>query len=375
MRKLAGKILLLINILFALLLVLTYTAPFINPGIILFPAFLGLAYPYILLVNVLFLVYWIIRFRKELLISLVAILLGWGHLTNLLPMNLRGSDDPAGGRGNKQISVMSYNVRTFDQYNWSKRENPVEGIFSTIDERKPDIVCFQEFYTVDKRGRNEETIRNELVDYPHDAIYYSLKSSASAGFGIATFSRYPIVRTNRIPFDNSMNQAIYTDVLFDKDTIRVFNIHLQSIRFGQENYNFLDSLSLKYSNRQLEEMKAISKRLQDAFIRRAEQAVIIRNYIDASPHPVIVTGDFNDTPISYSYHKIRKGLVDTFREAGSGLGNTYAGELPSYRIDFILCSKDLQAIEFRRIKTKYSDHFPIFTTLRWRSGYSHLNQE
>jgi endonuclease/exonuclease/phosphatase family metal-dependent hydrolase len=363
LRRFAEKIILYVNVLAALLLLLSYSAPLINPGRILFPAFLGLAYPYILLVNLIFLIYWIIRFKKRLLISLVAILLGWGHLMNFLPMNFSGSMNKTAPDDTDLISIMSYNVRTFDQYNWSKKENSTAGIFQLISEKSPDILCIQEFLTINKPGMSEKDVKKYLKDYPYQTIYYNMKSGPDSGIGIATFSKYPIIKTSRIPFDQSLNQAVYTDINTGRDTIRVFNIHLQSIRFGQNNYSFMDTLSLKYSNRQLEEVKDIGKRLKDAFIRRAEQSTIIHNYITDSPYPVIVAGDFNDTPTSYAYRMIKKGLNDAFREAGRGFGNTYAGELPSYRIDFILYSKELKALTFDRVKSKYSDHFPITTVL------------
>lgn len=366
MRKIAGKFILYANILVAVLLLLSYAAPFINPARLLFPAFLGLAYPYILLINLVFLVYWIIRFRKELLVSLIAILIGWGHLMNFLPLNFSGEKEPVTGSAEKSISVMSYNVRLFDQYNWSKEENSTEGIFALINENDPDILCLQEFYTRNRMGQRESDIRRSLKNYPYYSVYYTVKSGPNSGVGIATFSKYPIVRTSRIPFDNTVNQAVYTDISTGEDTVRVFNIHLQSIRFGQRNYSFMDTLSLKYSNRQLEEVKDIGKRLKEAFVRRADQSKIIHNYILDAPYPVVVTGDFNDTPTSYSYRKIKKGLNDAFREAGRGFGNTYAGELPSYRIDFILYSRTLEATDFKRIKSRFSDHFPIVSSLRWK---------
>lgn len=370
MRKFTEKIIQYVNILAALLLLLSYSAPLINPARILFPAFLGLAYPYILLVNLIFLIYWIIRFKKELLISLVVILLGWGHLMNFLPLNFSGSLHETDPGANDLISIMTYNVRTFDQYNWSKKENSTAGIFQLISEKSPDILCIQEFLTMNKPGMNERDVKKKLKDYPYQAIYYNMNSGPDAGIGIATFSKYPIIKTSRIPFDQSLNQAVYTDINTGKDTLRVFNIHLQSIRFGQNNYSFMDTLSLKYSNRQLEEVKDIGKRLRDAFIRRAEQSTIIHNYITDSPYPVIVAGDFNDTPTSYAYRMIKKGLHDAFREAGRGFGNTYAGELPSYRIDFILYSKELNAMTFDRVKSKYSDHFPITTVLGRNKNFS-----
>ena len=365
MRKLAGKTILYINLFLAFCLLLSYTAPIINPAKLLLPAFFGLAYPYLLLINLVFLIYWIVRMRKELLISLVVILLGWFHLTNFIPLRFQKSPEPREQISSPPLKVLSYNVRTFDKYNWTQNSQSKEGIFETIRNADPSVVCIQEFYTTNKSGKRERDIRNQLKEYPYYSIYYSLKSGANTGFGIATFSKYPIVKTSRIPFDNTINQAVYTDIKLMNDTLRLFNIHLQSIQFGQRNYAFLDSMSLKYTNKQLEEVKDIGSRLKEAFVMRAEQSKIIHHYIEESEYPVIVVGDFNDTPVSYAYKRIRKGLSDAFRTSGKGLGNTYAGELPSFRIDYIFYSEELESIEFERIKTKFSDHFPITSTIQY----------
>ena len=365
MRKLAGKIIIYSNIFLAFCLLLSYAAPIINPAKLFLPAFFGLAYPYLLLLNIIFVVYWIIRMRKEVLISLVVILLGWYHLTNFIPVRFQKAKKTEETTRGPELKVLSYNVRTFDKYNWTQNSQSTQGIFETIRGSDPAVVCIQEFYTTDKHGRREHDIRHQLRDYPYYSIYYSLKSGASTGFGIATFSKYPIVKTSRIPFDNTINQAVYTDIKVGEDTLRLFNVHLQSIRFGQRNYAFLDSLSVKATNMQLEEVKDIGSRLKEAFVMRAEQSKIIHHYIEGSEYPVVVAGDFNDTPVSYAYSKIKKGMTDAFRATGRGVGNTYAGDLPSFRIDYIFYSDEIESIRFERIKSKFSDHFPITSTLKF----------
>ncbi len=358
MKKFAGRLILILNIIAALLLLLAYSAPYVNPSLLLIPAFLGLMYPYLLLVNILFLVFWIIRFRKKMGISLIVILLGWNHLMNLFPVRFLQKSQPYDEQS-LHLSLLSYNVRMFDRYLWSKDHNSKENIFKLISETEPDIASFQEFYTANRSGSRERDIKKNLAPYKYYSIYYSKKTSMNTGYGIATYSKYPIIKTSRIPFDDTYNLAIYTDIVALGDTIRVFNIHLQSIRLNMEKYSAVDTLSLRDSERQIREMKDISSLIGQAFIKRAEQSKIIHNYVTDSPYPVVVMGDFNDTPISYTYHRIKKGLDDAFRKSGKGLGNTYAGDLPSYRIDYILHSRELQTVEFLRLKSKHSDHFPI----------------
>ena len=263
----------------------------------------------------------------------------------------------------RMFKVLSYNVRGFDCYNWTDDPNTRDEIFSFIQTQNPGIICFQEFYTSNKKGESQSDIARHLKRLPQSSFYYTTDPANRNGFGIATYSSYPILKRSRIPFNSSSNAAMYTDLLIFGDTIRVFNIHLQSINFEQENYAFLDTARLKYSNEQMKGIRSIGSRFKSAFAMRAEQASMIASYIKESPYPVIAMGDFNDTPNSYAYRKIKKGLQDAFRKSGRGFGNTYAGELPSFRIDHIMVGEPLVPYQFKRIKTKYSDHFPITTQI------------
>lgn len=363
MRKLADRIILILNALAAAGLLMAYLAPVINPSKVVLPALFGLAYPFFLIVNLLFLCYWIIQLKKEILISLIVILLGWNHLNNLLPLNLKEAKIPTTLSSDRMFKVLSYNVKGFDNYKWTSDPQTKEEIIGFIKQQEPDFLCFQEYYTSNRAGQSHNNISNQLRSLSESAVYFTTDQSNRNGFGIVSFSRYPIIKKSRIPFNTSFNAAMYTDILFHSDTVRIFNIHLQSIRFRQEDYAFIDTVSLKYSNQQMRGLRNIGSQLKKAFALRAEQANMISNYIRDSPHPVVVMGDFNDTPQSYSYRKIKKGMHDAFRVSGRGFGNTYAGELPSFRIDYIMYSNPLISYQFKRIKTDYSDHFPIITWL------------
>jgi len=363
LKKFSYGILLSLNILAAAALLFSYLAPIINPSKFLLPALFGLAYPYFFIVNLIFLIYWIIRLKKVFVISLVAILLGWTHLNNLLPMNGKSREVPEDAAPERVFKVLSYNVRGFDCYNWTEDPKTRNEIFSFLQSQEPDIICFQEYYTSTRKGETQSDVARKLSQYPQSNIYYTTDPANRNGFGIATYSKFPVLKRSRIPFNSSNNAAMYTDYLFLDDTIRVFNIHLQSINFKQENYAFLDTARLKYSEEQLQGIRSIGSRLKTAFVQRAEQASMIANYIKDSPHPVIAMGDFNDTPHSYAYRKIKKGLQDAFRKSGRGFGNTYAGELPSFRIDHIMLGEPLVPYQFKRIKKKYSDHYPVTTLI------------
>ncbi len=363
MKKFVDRVLLILNIIASLGLLLSYLAPVINPLKFFLPALFGLAYPYLVLFNLIFIIYWLIRLKKELVISIIVILVGWNHLNNLFPFNFKEAKIPESSSSERMLKVLSYNVRGFDIYEWTSNPEAKQGIFGFIEQQKPDILCFQEYYTSNNAGESHADLSQRLKSLPQSAVYYTTDQYNRSGFGIATYSRYPIIKKSRIPFNNTFNAAMYTDILFQSDTIRVFNIHLQSIRFRQENYTFMDTASLKYANDQMREIRAIGSVLKTAFEMRAEQANMISNYVKDSPYPVIVMGDFNDTPQSYAYRKIKKGMQDAFRKTGRGIGTTYTGELPSFRIDYIKYNNPFSSYQFKRIKTDYSDHFPITTWL------------
>jgi len=357
------RIITVLNMIAAVSLLLSYLAPLIDPSKFFLPALFGLIFPYLLAVNLAFLIYWLIRLRREVLISLVVILLGWNHLNNLLPLNLTRKNIPDNVPSTRLLKVLSYNVRGFDVYKWTSDPDIKRNIITFIEQQEPDILCFQEYYTTGHKGSTHADISRQLPSLPYSEVYYTTDPANRKGSGIATFSRYPIIKRSRIPFNTTGNAAMYTDILFRSDTIRVFNIHLQSINFRKEDYMFMDTVRLKYSNEQMRELRRIGSRLKTASSLRARQADMISSYINDSPHPVIVLGDFNDTPLSYAYRRIKKGMKDAFSKAGRGFGNTFSGDLPSLRIDYILYSEHFRSYQFERFKTVHSDHFPITVRL------------
>ena len=359
MKKITHSLILVLNIISAAALLFSYLAPLINPANFVLPALFGLAYPYLLMINMVFVLFWMLHLKKEVLISLLVILIGWNHLNNLLPLSGKNHNVPETLNQEELFKVLSYNVRGFDRYHHAKDPDAKNAIFNFISEESPAILCLQEYYTSDRSGQRQADYDQLLKPLKHSAVHYSNDPANRRGFGIATYSDFPIVKRSRIPFNSSSNAAMYTDHLVAGDTLRVFNIHLQSIMLRKENYDFIDTARLKYSNEQVQEIRSIGSSLSNAFVQRASQADMIANYIQESPHPVLVMGDFNDTPQSYSYRKIRKGLKDAFRKAGKGFGHTYAGELPSFRIDYILTGEGMSTYNFRRIKKDCSDHFPI----------------
>jgi endonuclease/exonuclease/phosphatase family metal-dependent hydrolase len=348
------------NILAGIALLLSYCSTFISPAKIWILAFFGLAYPYILLVNIVFMIIWIIRFKKEFLISFIAILLGLNHLNAIIPLRLGKTNTKGFIKENPlQIKVLSYNVRLFNIYEWLSDPGTNQNILNFIRSEHPDIICLQEYYTSSKKDFRPERIKKFFSETPYSYIHYSFKNGNNSGYGIATYSRYPIIKQGTINFPKTTNEAIFTDIVIGGDTVRIYNNHLQSVQLQRRNYNFLDTLRLRYDEEQIKEIKDISLRLKTAYIKRSAQVDAISTHIKTSAFPVIVCGDFNDTPVSYSYRKMRRGLKDAFISSGQGTGSTYQGIFPYFRIDYIFHDKHFKPLLFEKVESHLSDHYPI----------------
>jgi endonuclease/exonuclease/phosphatase family metal-dependent hydrolase len=198
--------------------------------------------------------------------------------------------------------------------------------------------------------------------------YYSHMKLSGSGknryYGIITLSRFPIVTKGEIIHPGSSSLSIYTDVLIQKDTFRIYNNHLQSFRLKRMERSFIDELTASDDKETMKEVKGLSVSLKKGFVKRALQAEIVKAQINRSPFPVMVVGDFNDTPVSYAYRKIRSGLYDSFVNSGYGAGFTYKGNYPPNRIDYILYDNFLINSYFEILKVKYSDHYPIIAYFR-----------
>ncbi len=346
----------LANLFFVILLLLSYLSTRISPQDLRILFFFGLAYPFLLVVNIGFVIYWALKRKPVLLYSLIAILLGYNHLTNTFQVRLsqKQPQDP-----DNTFTFLSYNVRLFNLWKWIDDPSVKNNIYEFLLSEDPDILCIQEYFSNKEDPYNNSRNFRRLHDrYSH--IEYSSSNNRDFNFGLATFSRYPIVNTGKIEFVNSSNLSIYTDIAINNDTVRIFNNHLQSVQFTQENLNFLDNLGKHDNKRNIEGIKNVGSQLRHAFIRRSRQVEIIVRHIEESPHPVIITGDFNDTPVSYTYRRlVRQDLDDAFVRSGSGIGSTYVTRLPVLRIDYILHSRELESFYFDSPRIVMSDHYPL----------------
>lgn len=331
-------------------MLISYSSVYISPEKLWEPSFFGMAYPFIFLANFFFVVFWIFVKPRYSLLSLFVILAGFGFISRYLQISGESNDFQG-------IKILSYNVRQFIGDKELEQKTYAANIVEFLNQEQADIICLQEARLRRNRIFNlPETVRN-LQSIEH---YQYARSSST--YGSITMTRFPIINMGEIRFESSSNISIYTDVIIEKDTLRIFNVHLQSYRIDPDKYSIVDSPGLS-EEKDIKEMREMGSKLKRAFKSRAKQVRTIREYIDKSPYPVVVCGDFNDTPVSYAYQTLRGNLIDAFVNSGRGVGRTYIGKLPSFRIDNIFHSDKYESYNFKTHDFRMSDHLPISCTI------------
>jgi endonuclease/exonuclease/phosphatase family metal-dependent hydrolase len=356
LKKILYNFFLGVNVFFALTLLISYLAVNISPGVFALPAFFGLAYPYLLLINVIIVITWVALLRFEALISLIVIIIGFNHFSNYIKLR-----KPSGDKSNT-FKVLSYNVRLFNYYETKNGVYSVNKVVDFIRSQNPDIICLQEFFILGNPSLEEDGIIKGLGGN-YNSHMKLMKVSKNRYYGIITLSKFPIIARGEITHSTSSSLSIYSDIIIQKDTFRIFNNHLQSFMLKRMEKSFLEEVAAS-ENKETVDVKNLSRSLKNGFVRRSLQAEVVKSHINKSPYPVIVVGDFNDTPVSYTYGTIRKGLNDSFVTSGYGAGFTYKGNYPPNRIDYILYDNNLSNTFFEIKRVRYSDHYPIVAYFR-----------
>jgi len=337
--------LLLLNIVVALALAFASVSVYLSPEKIWFAALFGLAYPYLFVINLVFIILWLLIRVKYTLISLVIILAGFNLIGNYLQISGRQTDK-------KGIKIVSYNVQNFTGTNKFPTKENADHILNFLKESNADIICLQEV-RLNKR-QIFDIYNNKIPEISHMQLAHT-----SYEGGQLTLTKYPILNMGEIRFKNSGNMIIFTDVMINTVTVRVYNCHLQSYGLQPAEINAIDSIDFNGNNYDKQKWKGLAWKFKNANIKRAQQAAALREHIDKCRYPVIVCGDFNDTPVSFTYRTVKGTLEDSFIQSGRGTANTYNGKLPSFRIDYILHSPIFESYNFEVSSLNHSDHYPV----------------
>ncbi len=320
----------------ALLLLLSYGLSYVPPKSYALISTLSLSVPLLIVLNILFAVYWLIKLKKQVVLSILVLVVGYNQVLSFYKFSSESTP-----KSEDTFTMMSYNVRLFNVYNWINDKTIPTKIQEFISEESPNILCFQEY---------DSSTDLDFKAYPfkHQTNPSNNKSE------LAILSTYKILNSGFIDFPNSANSAIYADILVKSDTLRVYNVHLQSS--GIDTNVDVESLDSEQSNKLL-------KRLRITFKAQQSQAELVANHVAKSPYKVLMCGDFNNTVYSYVYRILKGDLLDAFETSGTGFGSTFDFKYFPVRIDFILADQSFKVGTFKNYSVPYSDHFPILTEL------------
>lgn len=331
-----------------------YLAHWISPVVAWPLAFAGMAAPFLWLINVALALFWIARWRCWALLPVFLVVLGAGWVS--LFFNPVLSRHPK--ERDQAPRVMTYNVAGF-LFGVPHGTTTAAGVAGFIREQNPDILCLQEFECRDTRHCQ---VIDSLIGLPHAVHSYSLPNSVGGGLGVAIYSRWRIIDHGAIPFENTANSAMWADIVTTHDTLRVLSCHLQTTSVDRGDLTYI--AGAEFESGSTEHARTIVGKLRRNFARRAVQADSVALVVEHSPHPVIVCGDFNDTPLSYAYSTMRGSLQDAFVERGRGTTHTYKGLFNLLRIDYVLPARGLQVVSYDSPECPFSDHNPVIAGVR-----------
>jgi endonuclease/exonuclease/phosphatase family metal-dependent hydrolase len=365
-RRFTKKFFVLCNIILAVLFLLGCYAANFNPQYYWFLGFLTLSSLYLLAGLLFFIIFWLFAKRVFMLVSIAAIAIAWKPIGQLIKFN-KGSFTQVKATNN--LRVMSWNIEHFDILEHKTHPETKEKMLDLINQYNPDIACFQEMVGGEKDSTAINYVPTIAKKLNYTTYFYAYDKQndfdSKHSFGTIIFSRYSIINKQILTNGNNNYNAMFqfVDILKNNDTIRVFNVHLQSLKFSEDNLKYIKDAGTN-AEISLEKSKSIIAKLKTGFVKRKDQSERIATAISQSPYPVIVCGDFNDVPNSYAYCTIGKGLKNSFAEKGSGIGRTFSGISPTLRIDNIFVDSKFDVEQYIRIPKKLSDHFPIISDVR-----------
>lgn len=354
------KILFILNCIAGLALLLSYIAPYVEPATFWPLPFFAAAYIILLFTNVIFILFWLFGKKRFALISAVCILLGIVPFLHYISFHTENF--PAKKASSNYIRLMDYNIFNFMLADTTQIKTTIP-ILKIIEDQQPDIISFEEYLTRtsdynDRAGQIQKILRS------HYYFFKAYNITPSDSTGLVIFSKYPIIHQDTIPAlgNDIKTEGIYADLKKGDQTFRVYCLHLRSTNFSRTDNAYLDTLATR-PKANFARIKHIFYRLKNGYIQRGQQAIALKQYLNQSPYPYIVAGDFNDVPLSFTLNKLSAGLKNTFVEKGSGLGNTFYGNFPGFQLDYIMASPQFNVINYKILKAKLSDHYPVFSDL------------
>lgn len=333
----------LLNIVLIVVTFIAYVLPFLAPKTFPLLSVFTLFMPLFFILNSLFFVYWGIQFKKRMVVSGLVLLIGITFINKFYKFSAKEYPE-----NENDFVVMSYNVRLFNLFKWEDRANIPETILDFINDKNPDILCIQEY---------SNSAHIDFKVYPHRTIFMEGDKIKT---GQAIFSKFPIIEQGKISFPNSNNNVVYADIKKGKDIIRVYNMHLQSIKISPD----VNEISENIDVIDKDKSQMLLIRISRAFKQQQQQAEILKENLVACKYPIIICGDMNNSAFSYVYRIIKGSSKDAFEEEGKGFGQTYRFRYYPARIDYIFADRQMTVKQFETFpEFENSDHYPIMAKL------------
>ncbi len=342
----------IINVILIISLILTLLPAFVN-GMPFFAVF-GLFFPIVFFANLFFTLFWLMFSWRKAVISLIFILIGFNTFLNHFAFNF-GKED-----AKPDFTVITYNVQGFSHNNNLSLLNNVKlDIMNFLVNRHPDVVCLQEYHSKDQSliSSLKTTGNGRSNGSYYFQSYFGPKHKDLIGMVI--FSKFRKVNSGYLKFDGHRTFCIYSDLIIKGDTVRVINIHLASLSLKPADIDFISGEAVKEKSGKLKRAKNIYLKLIKAYSLHHKQIKAIMELVNNFNGKVILCGDMNDTPGSYSYNYATQYLTDAFKQKGSGMSVTYADKIPFLRIDYIMTKGNFHTVSYKRSKVFFSDHFPV----------------
>jgi endonuclease/exonuclease/phosphatase family metal-dependent hydrolase len=338
MSRFFYKPLLFLNVVTVIFTFFSYTACNISPDNTIFFLYFGIAYPWLLLANLVFIFFWLFKRKWYLMLSLACLAIGYDNISSFIGIHFL-KETPASG---SVFEATTINVGGMLRGKVSKEEvlAKLEGAIKQYDS---DVICLQEIVS-----SNNKDIKGLSAKHP-----YFIKTGS-----MAILSKHPILNEKKLPFAKQSNGAMYADIYYKGETLRIYCVHLHSNQVTKDADEIINDPELVERETYSQVENVLGKVGQAARVR-AKHAELLAEHIKEAPYRFLVCGDFNDTPQSYTYATISRGLNDTFKQSGFGIGTTFGGSIPALRIDYILASPTIEPLSCKVDRSDLSDHYPV----------------
>lgn len=337
----------------ALMLILSYFAPYVDPNRFWQFGVLGLIFPFMIFVNLFFILLWMLLKPVYASISLITIFLGWNSFSGIIGLKL-----PTNIQENEQeIRVMTYNIRALSKLvryptnNFA--QNKEKFAFFIEENKQPHVMCLQ-----------ETTIPN-IEFFKTKLGYRNIVRHPGPNSKTAILSMYPIENHGLIQFEEGNGSCVWADIELDGNKVRFYSVHLHSNTISVQADTLIKVENIN-NEKALKGLNGMFKKYKFASNVRQLQATKLKNHMESSPYPVVLCGDFNDTPQSFIYQILSDGMTDAFKARGIGFGTTWAGNLPGLKIDYILTDANVEVLSNSIYRRKFSDHYPMMTALLFK---------